>query len=113
VLIATPIAIAAAAALAWSWALRRTVNKRTRQLREQLYRRKAAEAQLRHLANFDRHTDMPEYHHLVELVDGVLSTAGGEAGTREVVVLRLAAMDDIVRTFGYSVAREFVRSFAV
>jgi len=112
VLIATPIGIAAAAALAWSWALRRTVNKRTRQLREQLHRRKAAEAQLRYLANFDRHTDMPEYHHLVELVDGVLSTAGNDAATREVVVLRLAEMDDIVRTFGYTVAREFVRSFA-
>lgn len=108
-----PVLAVMVLALGWSWMLRRQVAIRTRQLDVALRHREAAEMKLREFADYDVHTGLPELHRAVELADDLFQT--GRDDTRqekEVVILKLAEIERIVRTFGYETAQHIVKEFA-
>lgn len=98
---------------AWSVALRRTVKVRTVELRTELKRRLVAEERLRYFADYNTHTDLPERHHFVGLAKGILmeEVLDGSA-EREVALIKLTELEDVIQTFGYHIEEQLVAACA-
>ncbi|MCJ9429645.1 EAL domain-containing protein [Kordiimonas marina] len=112
-LIAGPLLLLAALGFGWSFTLRRRVAARTAELQDELKARKDMQAQLRHFADHDTHTGLPEYHHFIELGDKVLAEASSlPSPSKEMVVFKLAETETIIRTFGYSTGEGIIEEFA-
>lgn len=108
-----PLVILAVLGWLWSVTLRRTVQARTIELHGELDKRIRAEEKLRHFADHDALTGLPEGHHFVALASDILvNVAQQDNPGKEVALLKLAELEDIIQTFGYDTAKQFVSTFA-
>lgn len=97
----------------WYWSLKRTVAQRTGELREALAHRDQVAAELRHLAHFDIQTGLAKLPYFIEQMDGYFAAQQRQPNhEKEVLVLKLADLDVIVRTFGFARAEQTVSVFA-
>ncbi|MFC4346858.1 EAL domain-containing protein [Kordiimonas lipolytica] len=111
-IILVPLVMVAGLGWAWIVLLRRTVRARTHDLQSELKRREEAEEQIRYFADHDTHTDLPELHHFVALAKERLSNETEASDAREVALLKLAELEDVIQTFGYNTEQQFVSIFA-
>ncbi|HTF94638.1 MAG TPA: EAL domain-containing protein [Cellvibrio sp.] len=97
----------------WYWSLHRTVELRTRELRDALTQREMAEHELRHLAHFDTQTGLAKLQYFIEQVDDYFhSHQQPVKQEKEILIIKLVDLDVIVRTFGFSRAELVVSAFA-
>lgn len=98
---------------AWYWSLKRTVELRTRELRDALTHRELAEHELRYLANFDAQTGLAKLQYFIEQVDDYFHSHQQPVKVeKEILIVKLVDLDVIVRTFGFSRAELVVNAFA-
>jgi len=97
----------------WYWSLKRKVAERTRELSEALAQREAAEQELRRVAHFDVQTGLAKLPFFIEQLDDYFhSHQRPVKQEKEILVLKLADLDVIVRTFGFARAEMVVSAFA-
>jgi EAL domain-containing protein (putative c-di-GMP-specific phosphodiesterase class I)/ABC-type amino acid transport substrate-binding protein/GGDEF domain-containing protein len=106
------LALIAAVAAAWSWSLRRKVAARTAALEEALRQNQVAEAHARHLANFDMATGLPKSMHFLRLVDKQLSEEPDPAVIREMLVVQLAELSEVVGLLGKAYSEDLLGAFS-
>lgn len=97
----------------WSWSLRLKVRARTDDLRGALKRARAAELQARYLADYDIDTKLPKPHYFADLVDESLkSQSDKNALNKELLIIQLVELDEVVGTFGQVYSETLIRQFA-
>lgn len=112
-IILIPLILLAIFGYIWSWSLRRTVDKRTKQLNEELELRKAAEAEIKYMASYDELTGLPKYHHMIELANTKFQKQSLDSQIHmELVIMKLAETEMITRVFGHSMEEAFINAFA-
>lgn len=98
----------------WYWSLKRTVNDRTRELRNALHQREIAEQELRRVINFDSQTGLAKLPHFIEQLDDYFhANQRPVKQEKEILILKLVDLDVIVRTFGFVRAEMIVSAFAI
>ncbi|ACE85708.1 putative bifunctional diguanylate cyclase/phosphodiesterase [Cellvibrio japonicus] len=98
----------------WYWSLKRTVALRTQELRQALELREQAEAELLHLAHFDSQTGLCKTQRFVDQLDDFFHCSQAPIRElKEILIIKLADLDTIVRTFGFARAETIVNAFAV
>jgi EAL domain-containing protein (putative c-di-GMP-specific phosphodiesterase class I) len=98
----------------WYWSLKRRVEQRTQELSEALAQREVAELELRRVLNFDAQTGLAKLSFFIEHLDDYFHSHQQPAKqAKEILVLKLADLDVIVRTFGFTRAEMIVSAFAV
>ena len=97
----------------WYWSLTRRVAQRTHELSDALLKREAAEQELRRLLNFDGQTGLARLPHFIEQLDDYFhSHQRPVKQEKEILLLKLADLDAIVRTLGFVRAEMLVNTFA-
>ena len=97
----------------WYWSLKRQVAQRTHELSDALTKREAAEQELRRLLNFDGQTGLARLPHFIDRLDDYFhSHQLPVKQEKEILLLKLADLDVIVRTFGFVRAELLVNTFA-
>lgn len=97
----------------WYWSLKRRVEQRTRELSEALAQREIAELELRRMLNFDAQTGLAKLPFFIEHLDDYFhSHQQPVTQEKEILVIKLADLDGIVRTFGFAHAEMIVSAFA-
>jgi EAL domain-containing protein (putative c-di-GMP-specific phosphodiesterase class I)/ABC-type amino acid transport substrate-binding protein/GGDEF domain-containing protein len=94
-----------------SMVLRRRVAERTREIGEELARRRQAEHHARTLARQDPVTGLANVRHFCQQAGHLLEQAADRKAA-EVLLIRLVEIDTVVRAFGYPVAERTVLDFA-
>lgn len=97
----------------WYWSLKRRVEQRTQELSEALAQREVAELELRRVLNFDAQTGLAKLPFFIEHLDDYFHSHQQPAKQeKEILVIKLADLDVIVRTFGFTRAEMIVSAFA-
>ncbi|WP_323814055.1 putative bifunctional diguanylate cyclase/phosphodiesterase [Cellvibrio sp. NN19] len=97
----------------WYWSLKRQVAQRTHELSDALTKREAAEQELRRLLNFDGQTGLARLPYFIDRLDDYFhSHQLPVKQEKEILLLKLADLDVIVRTFGFVRAELLVNTFA-
>ncbi|MDQ2077073.1 bifunctional diguanylate cyclase/phosphodiesterase [Marinimicrobium sp. ABcell2] len=96
----------------WSWSLRRQVAARTRDLKRALEQTQDAESQARYLADYDLNTELAKPLCFARLVDEVLCSPDQASNGRELAIMQLAELDEVVGAFGRVYSQELIRNFA-
>lgn len=97
----------------WYWSLKRRVEQRTHELSEALAQRELAELELRRVLNFDAQTGLAKLPFFIEHLDDYFhSHQQPVLQEKEILVIKLADLDVIVRTFGFARAEMIVSAFA-
>ncbi|TAG01291.1 MAG: EAL domain-containing protein [Betaproteobacteria bacterium] len=97
----------------WYWSTKRQVATRTRELRSMLELKDAAETKLKALANTDPATGLSRPTHFVAQVEACLKDVSeNDHRESELLVVRLIDWSEVVRSFGFERASDFVKSFA-
>ena len=97
----------------WYWSLKRRVEQRTHELSEALVQREIAELELRRVLNFDAQTGLAKLPFFIEHLDDYFhSHQQPVRQEKEILVIKLADLDVIVRTFGFARAEMIVSAFA-
>ncbi len=97
----------------WYWSLKRKVEQRTRELSDALAQRETAEQELRRVANVDAQTGLAKLPYFIEQLDDYFhENQRPVKQEKEILVLKLADLDVIVRTFGFARAELVVSAFA-
>lgn len=97
----------------WYWSLKRRVEQRTQELSEALAQREIAELELRRVLNFDAQTGLAKLPFFIEHLDDYFhSHQQPVKQEKEILVIKLADLDVIVRTFGFARAEMIVSAFA-
>lgn len=95
------------------WGLRRTIAIRTQELSSAIKQYEFVEGQLRRVVNFDTQTGLARQSYFIEQVDDYLHEHGHNGGKgREVLIIKLADLNAIIRTFGITHAEALVNAFA-
>lgn len=103
----------AALAFCWSWTLQRKVRAQTSHLRLALEQVQASESRAQHSAAFDEETGLAKPHHFSTLVDEELDKLAGAFGQeKELMVVQLVDLQDVVGTFGKTYSDKWTRQFA-
>lgn len=108
------LGILAALAFCWSWVLRRKVRAQTGDLRLALEQVQASESLAQHFAAFDSETGLAKSHYFSTLVDQALAELSRTSGQKrkEMMLIQLADLDDVVGAFGKTYSEEWTRQFA-
>jgi EAL domain-containing protein (putative c-di-GMP-specific phosphodiesterase class I) len=93
---------------AWVFALRRIVAKRTADLRDELERRRSAEAAARYASDYDNH-GLPRSHQFRALVAQALEVT---SDFNEVLVVKLGTFEQTIRTLDYETGKDLIHAFA-
>lgn len=97
----------------WYWSLKRQVEQRTQELSDALAQREIAEQELRRVLNFDAQTGLAKLPHFIDQLDDYFhSHQQPVKQEKEILVIKLADLDVIVRTFGFARAEMIVSAFA-
>lgn len=94
----------------WSWLLRKQVRRRTRQLSQELERRKQAESELEYQAHHDALTGLSNRQHFINELEKLRH----DHATRELTVaaIQINGIDEVILNFGYNVGEDMLRAFA-
>lgn len=108
------LGILAALAFCWTWMLRKKVRAQTRDLRLALERVQASESQAQHFAAFDWETGLAKAHYFSTLVDQELAELTSTPGPKrkELMIIKLADLHDVVGAFGKTYSDEWTRQFS-
>ncbi|MGV8838181.1 EAL domain-containing protein [Cellvibrio sp.] len=97
----------------WYWSLKRKVEQRTQELSEALAQRAIAEQELLRVAHFDAQTGLAKLPHFIDQLDDYFHAHQQPVKQeKEILVIKLADLDVIVRTFGFARAEMIVSAFA-
>jgi len=97
----------------WYWSLKRKVEQRTQELREALAQRAIAEQELLRTAHFDAQTGLAKLPYFIDQLDDYFHAHQQPVKQeKEILVIKLADLDVIVRTFGFARAEMIVSAFA-
>lgn len=110
-IIILPILLLTLIGFIWSWNLKRTVQKQTLQIHLELELRKAAEAEIVKMLNYDASTGLPRYHHVLHLAAEAYSNKSQDV-TLEMIILKLAETEMITRVFGLVIEEAFIKAFS-
>jgi ABC-type amino acid transport substrate-binding protein/GGDEF domain-containing protein len=98
----------------WYWSLKRKVEQRTRELSDALAQREIAEQELRRVAHFDAQTGLAKLPYFIDQLDDYFHAHQQPVKQeKEILVIKLADLDVIVRTFGFARAEMIVSAFAI
>lgn len=98
----------------WYWSLKLKVEQRTQELSEALAQREIVEQELRRVLNFDSQTGLAKLPYFIDQLDDYFhSHQQPVKREKEILVIKLADIDVIVRTFGFARAEMIVSVFAV
>ena len=107
------VTIILAMGASWYWSLKRRVEVRTRELREALEERDQIEQELWRAANLDAQTGLANLQYFRNQVDDYLHAHQLPAiREKEILIVKLADLDSIVRTFGFPRAETLVSAFS-
>ncbi|PKL96416.1 MAG: hypothetical protein CVV18_01865 [Gammaproteobacteria bacterium HGW-Gammaproteobacteria-8] len=98
-------------AVAINFTLRRRVAERTREIAEELARRRQAEHKARTLSRQDPITGLANVRHFCQQAVNLLAQTP-DLKAAEVLLIRLVDIDNVVRAFGYPIAERTVLDFA-
>jgi c-di-GMP phosphodiesterase len=98
--------------VAWSWSLRRQVGARTRDLQRALEQTQEAESRARYLADYDLNTQLARPLCFARLIDDALCCPNEPSRMRELAILQLVELDEVVGAFGRVYSQELIRNFA-
>lgn len=97
----------------WYWSLKRKVEQRTQELSEALAQREQAEQELRRVAHYDAQTGLAKLSYFIDQLDDYFHAHQQPVKQeKEILVIKLADIDVIVRTFGFARAEMIVSAFA-
>lgn len=97
----------------WYWSLKRKVEQRTQELSEALAQRAIAEQELLRVAHFDAQTGLAKLPYFIDQLDDYFHAHQQPVKQeKEILVIKLADLDVIVRTFGFARAEMIVSAFA-
>lgn len=104
---------ALALALLWHRSLARKVDMRTRELKNAIAEQEKTKSELEYVADFDSDTGLSRPSHFVANVDVCLQDADVRDGSaKELMVVKMMALDEVVRVFGYEHSKAMVLTFA-
>jgi predicted signal transduction protein with EAL and GGDEF domain/ABC-type amino acid transport substrate-binding protein len=97
----------------WYWSLKRKVEQRTQELSEALAQRAIAEQELLRVAHYDAQTGLAKLPYFIDQLDDYFHAHQQPVKQeKEILVIKLADLDVIVRTFGFARAEMIVSAFA-
>lgn len=94
----------------WSWLLKKQVRHRTRQLSQELQRRRKAELDLEYQAHHDSLTGLCNRQHFVSELEKLRCNNPKKEIT--VAAIQINGIDDVILNFGYNVGEDMLRAFA-
>lgn len=108
------LVVLAALAFFWSWMLRKKVRTQTKDLRLALEQVQASESRAQHFAAFDGETGLAKPHYFSVLVEQELAELTRTFGQKrkELMIMQLADLHDVVGAFGKTYSDEWTRQFA-
>lgn len=113
VFITVPILLLAVVGFVWSWSLKRIVNKRTRQLTQELESRKKAQAETRYMVDHDELTGLPKQHHVIKLANQMFQNKSPDSpDSMEMITIKLAETEMFTRVFGHAMVEALLKAFA-
>lgn len=98
-------------ALLWSLRLRQGIRARTEELTISLARVEDAQSRARRYADYDSATNLPREHEFIRQVDDMLSQ-GDRNKVRELRLIKLTALNEIIKMLGRDYAEQLIRRFA-
>ncbi|MFU8878104.1 MAG: EAL domain-containing protein, partial [Wenzhouxiangellaceae bacterium] len=104
------LALAAALVVIWNISLREQVAARTRKVIQELDQRKMAERRARQLARLEPVTGLFNIRYFCGKLDDNLKNRSRNQPA-ELMLVRLQDLESVVRSFGYRIAENMVRSF--